>query len=632
MARALRWAAVGVALLLVPATRAADPQKVKQAIDKGVAYLKGLQQGDGTWSYTEDVVGSRDRGGPTVGATALAGLTLLECGVPADDPAVQKAAGVVRGAALPMTMTYALSLSVLFLDRLDDPADEVLIDSMALRLLAGQNPSSGGWSYDCPPLTEAEVGRLQAALKQRPGGARAPKGQRTVKDLPAVIQAQWRQLNRPGAGAGFATLGTDNSNTHLAILALWVARRQGVPVETALKRVEHRFRTSQITDGGWSYRPPQEARGFAGFQSRSTPSMTCAALIGLALSHGGTLEATLHTGRERTTAAPDPGKDPYIKRGLTFLAREVGAEQGWLPGSRLPTPPGGFGQPPGLRPAAPQAVGGNGNLFYGLWTLERMAVAFDLKTVGKKDWYDWGANLLLRKQEQSGSWRGDYVAGGCDTCFALLFLSRANFAKDLTAVLKGRVMDPGERELRAGNVGPENRPPAPAVRPQPRPRPADTDRVDAEAARLAGELVGAEGIQQAKLLGRLRDSKGGVYTEALAQAIPRLSGEAKGKARDALADRLTRMTAGTLADKLADDDPEVRRAAALASAMKEERSHVPRLIQLLDDKEPAVAHAAHAALKSLTGQDLGPKPGASKADVAQAMLQWSKWWNQHGDK
>src|SRR5262245_30484402 len=74
------WAALaGLCFLFRPAPlRAADDPVVKRAVDKGVAFLKSKQQPDGLWKHDE------------IGATSLAALTLLECGVPADDPAIQK--------------------------------------------------------------------------------------------------------------------------------------------------------------------------------------------------------------------------------------------------------------------------------------------------------------------------------------------------------------------------------------------------------------------------------------------------------------------------------------------------------------------------------------------------------------
>ena len=40
------------------------------------------------------------------------------------------------------------------------------------------------------------------------------------------------------------------------MLALWVARRHGLPTDGALALVNARFRDSQNGDGGWSYPLP----------------------------------------------------------------------------------------------------------------------------------------------------------------------------------------------------------------------------------------------------------------------------------------------------------------------------------------------------------------------------------------
>jgi HEAT repeat protein len=149
---------------------------------------------------------------------------------------------------------------------------------------------------------------------------------------------------------------------------------------------------------------------------------------------------------------------------------------------------------------------------------------------------------------------------------------------------------------------------------------------DAEVQRLSKELVAAKGERQGALLDRLKTSKGGVYTDALAQAIPRLPAAMQTKARDALAERLTRMKATTLKDKLQDEDAEVRRAAALACAMKEARAQIPDLIPLLLDSERSVAAAAHAALKDLTGRDFGPHAKATAGERTLALLAWRDWW------
>src|SRR5712692_2785470 len=102
--------ALAVLIVLAPAARAHDPDDaaIKQAVAKGVAHLKSTQTASGRWPHEQ------------IGATALAGLALVECGVRRDDAGVQKAAEVIREASLTMDQTYSLALSIMFLERLGE--------------------------------------------------------------------------------------------------------------------------------------------------------------------------------------------------------------------------------------------------------------------------------------------------------------------------------------------------------------------------------------------------------------------------------------------------------------------------------------------------------------------------------
>jgi hypothetical protein len=640
-------AAVCVALLAALPARAADKEAVQRAVDQGVAYLKGTQAPGGAWQYLDD---PKMVGDATAGATSLCGLALLESGVPANDPAVEKAAGVVRQAAITLNQTYSLATAVMFLDRLGDPADGALIQSMAVRLLAGQDPLDGGWSYRCPPPNDAEVNRLQALLKQRnelvarPAPPEAPQSRPGKETLPKEIQQQLRLINQQ-AGAS-TRQATDNSNTQFAVLALWIARRKGIPVETAMRRIESRYRTTQQSDGGWGYYPPAEAESARVlWAAPATPAMTCAGLLGLALSHGHALEATLRTGAAGTGApaqggpARDLGMDPVIRKGLIALGSCIGKPLDQL-GDPLSGKLPANGPAPGARPEGRGDPRNPNRGYYCLFSLERVAVAYDLETIGKKNWYDWGADVLVRSQSADGSWRGEFSQAGADTCFALLFLRRANLAQDLTATLKGRVLDPGSRDIKAvrfkdlpmggDKVGALAAPPESGAAPK-ETRPPEAE-VDPDVKRLSDELVKAEADRQDQVLEKLQTSKGAAYTDALAHAIHHLSGAVQGKARAALAERLTRMTAATLDAKLKDEDVEVRRAAALACAMKDERDRLPRLMEMLEDPELDVARAAHAALRNLTGKDFGPGKDAGRPDFSRAANAWKGWWKRTGGK
>src|SRR5438874_3810167 len=80
---------------------------------------------------------------------------------------------------------------------------------------------------------------------------------------------------------------------------------------------------------------------------------------------------------------------------------------------------------------------------YLLWYMDRDAVLYDLATIGHKDWYRWGAEMLVANQKAGGNWENGGYNGNnpiIDTCLALLFLKRANLVADLTTRLP---FDPG---------------------------------------------------------------------------------------------------------------------------------------------------------------------------------------------
>jgi hypothetical protein len=659
---------LAAALAVALPVHAADQKEIDKAVAAGVDYLKGVQDADGTFNYVHQ--------DGKAGATALAGLTLLECDVPADDPVVQKAAKAVRILSLEQSQTYALSLSIMFLDRLGDPDDVPFIESMAIRLVAGQT-SAGGWSYVCPSLPLGEGKRLvelttkrkdDKKSEPRKGEVTKPTGddKKSTDDKrepnrtpPEKLQAQIEVLRRgdtgrlvPAIGMGFGA--GDNSNTQFAILGLWVARRHGVPVDKALAAVDARFRQSQNADGGWGYLVPQ---GMAPVMGNSSAPMTCAGLLGLAAGIGINQNPVLKAGdaknkdkdkdkdKESRDSPPkkepaprDPDKDAHVKAGLKALGTAVGEPlRGREREERLPIGVGGE----------------NGRLYYTLWSIERVAVAYGLETIGNKDWYAWGSDLLVHTQQARGGWAGMYAQGGVDTCFALLFLRRANVAADLTRTLTGKIHDPDHVVLKAGGGDQTKTDPKEDPKPNPEPRdkapgerkPPDVIKekpegpqaprgvsVEAEAARLAKELIQAPPAKQERLLEGLRDNKGVAHTQALANAIPKLEGDMKKKAREALAERLARMSTATLGERLKDDDMEMRRAAALACAMKEDKTHVPRLIELLGDSEASVSRAAYAALKSLSNKDFGPDRNASKEEIAKSVAAWRTWWNDQGGK
>lgn len=437
------------AMALLCATSAhADPKplpkeeqaKVDRAVDKGVAFLKRHQSKDGDWPRFWRTTWA-------VGQCALPAYALLESGVPADHPMIQKAAAFLRPKALKTATTYEISLALLFFDRLGDPKDEKLIQRLALRLIAGQF-RTGGWSYHNHLTLKEEsatsllklLEELSKRLEAGEDKAKAvkeldvPRPFRNLTVFQDLRKYGWQEVQKKaGQRESDYLIGmTDNSNTQFAMLGLWAAQRHGVPMGPTFCLMVERFERSQSASGQWSY----------GFSTTLRPglrypaSMACIGLIGLAIGRGAKLS---------TPGSPPSGKeDLRVLGGLAALYQNIGNPSGSMD-NRLPLLD-----------------------VYFLWTVERVAMLYNLPTIGDKEWYRWGAEILVTNQLKNGSWPGVPVRQAAinimmerpeygpvlNTAFALLFLKHSHPMKELTAKLPftAKELNEGIARLRPDQV------------------------------------------------------------------------------------------------------------------------------------------------------------------------------------
>jgi hypothetical protein len=357
------------------AAESALDARVTESIRRGADYLTRSQHGSGAWN---DWGGSHE-----LGVTALAGLALVAAGSPANSPAVQAAARMVRGQAAGDPDTYDVSLAIMFLDRLSVAEDEPLIKTLLGNLQGGQC-GDGSWTY---------------ALPIAGGGYGQP----------------------PGSG--------DNSNTQFAALAIWIGRRHGRDNDASILALDKHFRGTFIpAQGGWGY----------GGNAGAGPAMTCAGLVALATQRGADQQRRDRIGaaRDGTPSRDRPGRqrrpaadDPIAKAALAALGGVLKQADQW--------------------PGAPI----NADLYF-FWSLERVGVIYDLDVIGGVNWYDWGSRRLLMMQGPDGQWHGQgkwKYEGAVATSFAILFLSRANVAGDLTSeVGAGRTAGADENERSPG--------------------------------------------------------------------------------------------------------------------------------------------------------------------------------------
>ena len=281
--------------------------------------------------------------------------------------------------------------------------DVPLLEALTVRLLSGQ-VDNGAWMYDTDKIPDGEEKRLEAyynqAKEKKPDPPRQP---RTVRDLAPELQQRLLQIRlRPGTV--FAPV--DHSNTQFATLALWVGRPHAeYRWMAALALIDRHYRATQNADGGWGYHIIAKSA-----EAATTASMTCSAILGLSVAHG---MAVMNGKPLDANARPafDPMRDATLRKAIARLTMFID-------------------QPPSVKKMpAPRLVGKD---IYFLWSLERIMVVLKVDRLGGKPWYQWGSELLVANQQGDGRWAAEFGANGADTCFALLFLNRANLAKDLT--------------------------------------------------------------------------------------------------------------------------------------------------------------------------------------------------------
>ena len=172
-----------------------DPEAVDRAIQEGVRFLRQNQKQQGHWGAGTGPGSGR---GWAVGYTALAGLTLVECGVSTDDPGLQAARRGVRSYANELDSTYEVALAILFLDRMGNKSDKQTIQILAARLIAGQT-ATGGWGYKVPRYTNTESEKLSNALRKLSPSQPVPPPSPRVRPLtlPLCIKSSDDTFQRP---------------------------------------------------------------------------------------------------------------------------------------------------------------------------------------------------------------------------------------------------------------------------------------------------------------------------------------------------------------------------------------------------------------------------------------------------
>lgn len=434
-----------------------EREDIKQAIEKGVKWLKGQQAADGSWDYNDAPFKLGIH--MTEGSTCLALFALLKAGVNPNEGCITKGFAYVRGK--PFQHVYTVSCLILALE--------------ALYTWKKPEPVKAGKEEEAKPDVDKYITKL-AEEKKKDNPARDFQKRANDADKKLMIDAvKWlvekQEANiwrYPGGTGG----NEDCSNTQYAMLALAAARRLQIPVKVdVFKKVAEYFVKNQEEKGpevewfpvpgadrsfgelkkidkemkeeirkldrdykrqvrrgeqppakGWTTTVVEEAqrkmfgeekkkihaRGWCymfndtenmAWRTRITGSMTTSGVASLLIAKKELEEnrAVGKTEMEKINTA--------IRDGCGWLSHK------WT----TSTNPTGDG-------------GGTIHKCYYLYGLERVGILGLVPRFGKHYWYEEGVKEWLSSQNSDGSWDagGRGTSGPVpDTCWGILFLRRA---------------------------------------------------------------------------------------------------------------------------------------------------------------------------------------------------------------
>jgi len=331
-------AAVASVAFLCGSARAATPEQIEKAIQKGVAFLYSKQDQFGSWEIDQKPASHEGEGGGADlgqkgGKTALSTYALLAAGENGLDPRIVKATDWLR--QFKIEGHYALGIRAnVWLNLPTTPQNLTAMRQDGKTLVtdvgAANTPLAGLYSYvtwkkpDHPDMSCSQYGVLGAwAVAQRLSGSIAPQ--------------YWMLVDRA-------------------------------------------WRKWQQDDGGWAY------GGKPGDYFKTSIQMTSAGVATLFIT-----QDYLYAG-EGLDGTRGNIFDPNITRGLAFIAQKFPA----------------LVKSPNL---------------YAMYGIERIGVASGYKYLGDEDWFQEGADALVRMQQPNGAlgWAENAIP---DTAFGVLFLSR----------------------------------------------------------------------------------------------------------------------------------------------------------------------------------------------------------------
>jgi hypothetical protein len=359
-----------------PAAAAATPEEVDKAIKRAVQYIYSQQKGD-NWELVPKVDFRAEGGNSDVtskqwgGVTASAVYGLLAAGENPQDPRVAK--GIDWLMKNEIIGTYAAGLR-----------------AQVWTMIPENSPYKGrlraavqrDFQFFARTIHDPTNPKYKYLNKGQAANGATNNNNRNPANLLADPRAGFYAYYYDPKAGGPLEYHYDRSVSQYGVLGMWACEQAGAEVPTVYwELVDAAWKKAQQSDGGWNYSNEREV----------SATMTAAGV------------ATLFITQDYLLGDVGPCRgnltNPQLDKGLAWMDRNIAG-----------------------------AVKGGGNYFYLMYGIERIGVASGRKFFGTFDWYQGGADEILKKQNKDGSFGGDDPHGNPrkipDTVFATLFLVR----------------------------------------------------------------------------------------------------------------------------------------------------------------------------------------------------------------
>lgn len=200
-----------------------DASTVQQSIDRGVQYIRGVQNQRGGWD---------EYGSQSCGLSALCTLAMINAGVSRDDPALVSALQYLR--KFEPNETYSVALQTLVFCQVGAAGDLPKIRRNVGWLTDVQKPAgsrnAGAWSYDNRGDGNGDPSNSQFAVLAL--GAAADRGVVVPPDVFRLAADYWRRVQLRDGGWGYGSMSQASGSMTCAGIASLIIARSNLPDAT----------------------------------------------------------------------------------------------------------------------------------------------------------------------------------------------------------------------------------------------------------------------------------------------------------------------------------------------------------------------------------------------------------------